>query len=93
MKKLLLTSVSLSFLFAGVALAEEKAFPAKLVAHAILPANTVIAAPADAPAHLQHAGKFTTPDRKRAVDVFSWESVAAQTVAVYERAMKRVKTC
>ena len=66
MKKLLLTSVSLSILFAGVALADEKAFPAKLVAHAILPANTVIAAPADAPAHLQHAGKFTTPDRKRA---------------------------
>jgi glycosyltransferase involved in cell wall biosynthesis len=27
--------------------------------------------------------------RRRAVDVFSWESVAAQTVRVYERAIAR----
>ena len=66
MTKFLFASVSLSLLMSAQAFAEEKAFPAKLVSHAILPANTVIAAPADAPAHLQHAGKFTTPDRKRA---------------------------
>ncbi|MFY1621261.1 glycosyltransferase family 4 protein [Micromonospora sp. WMMD736] len=31
--------------------------------------------------------------RQRALDVFSWESVAAQTVAVYERACARVSQC
>ena len=31
--------------------------------------------------------------RQRALDVFSWESVAAQTVAVYERACERVAAC
>jgi glycosyltransferase involved in cell wall biosynthesis len=31
--------------------------------------------------------------RQRALDVFSWESVAAQTVAVYEMAMARVAQC
>ncbi len=46
--------------------AEEKAFPATLKAHAILPANTIIAAPEDAADHLKTSGKFTTADRKRA---------------------------
>ena len=31
--------------------------------------------------------------RRRALDVFSWESVAAQTVAVYEMARARVAKC
>jgi glycosyltransferase involved in cell wall biosynthesis len=31
--------------------------------------------------------------RQRALDVFSWESVAAQTVEVYERAIERVAQC
>jgi glycosyltransferase involved in cell wall biosynthesis len=44
----------------------------------------------DSPRELRRLG---ANGRKRAVDVFSWESVAAQTVSVYERAMKRVKTC
>jgi hypothetical protein len=38
---------------AAAAHAAEKEFPAKLVSHAILPANTMIAAPADAPEHLK----------------------------------------
>ncbi|OQP85734.1 glycerophosphodiester phosphodiesterase [Rhizobium rhizosphaerae] len=46
--------------------AEEKAFPAKLAAQVVLPANTIIPAPADAPEALKTAGKFTTSDRKRA---------------------------
>ncbi|PZU87200.1 MAG: glycerophosphodiester phosphodiesterase [Shinella sp.] len=65
MKKHLFASVSL-FLLAAPAFADEVAFPAKLVSHAILPANTIIAAPADAPAHLKTSAKFTTADRKRA---------------------------
>ncbi|RIY02440.1 glycerophosphodiester phosphodiesterase [Aureimonas flava] len=44
---------------------EGRRFPARLAAQAVLPADTTIAAPADAPAHLAKAGKFTTPDRRR----------------------------
>ncbi|GAA1669534.1 glycosyl transferase family 1 [Mycolicibacterium murale] len=31
--------------------------------------------------------------RRRAVDIYSWESVAAQTVSVYQRAIDRGRTC
>lgn len=31
--------------------------------------------------------------RRRAVEVFSWESVAAQTVAVYQQAIERTRRC
>jgi glycosyltransferase involved in cell wall biosynthesis len=31
--------------------------------------------------------------RQRALDVFSWKSVAAQTTSVYERACEQVRTC
>ncbi len=41
----------------------QQAFPATLAGHAVMPALTVIPAPADAPADLRHAGKFTTAQR------------------------------
>lgn len=41
----------------------------------------------DSPLELHRLG---AAGRRRAVDVFSWESVAAQTVSVYERAIERV---
>ena len=66
MTKSRLTSAALFILFVSQASAEEKTFPAKLVNHAILPANTIIAAPADAPDYLKTSGKFSTADRKRA---------------------------
>ena len=66
MTKSLLTSAALFILFVSQASAEEKVFPAKLVSHAILPANTIIPAPEDAPNYLKTSGKFTTADRKRA---------------------------
>ena len=66
MTKTLLTSAALFVLFVSQASAEEKVFPAKLVSHAILPANTIIPAPEDAPNYLKTSGKFTTADRKRA---------------------------
>ena len=65
MTRILLASVAFAALIGGSAAAEEKAFPAKLVSHAILPAKTLIPAPADAPEHLKVSGKFTTADRKR----------------------------
>ena len=65
MKNALFASVALGLLMTSAALAEDTVFPAKLAAHAILPANTIIAAPADAADYLKTSGKFTTPDRKR----------------------------
>jgi hypothetical protein len=61
----LLASVALAALLAAPALADDQVFPAKLAGQAILPANTVVAAPADAAEFLKTSGKFTTPDRKR----------------------------
>lgn len=43
----------------------QQAFPATLIGHAALPARTFIAAPKDAPASLQTAGKYTTADGHR----------------------------
>ncbi|MBS1181816.1 MAG: glycerophosphodiester phosphodiesterase [Proteobacteria bacterium] len=70
MKTLLLASVAL-VTTSTFAVADETAFKATLVSQAVLPANTVIAAPADAPAFLKQAGKFSTPDRKRATTLGS----------------------
>ena len=44
----------------------------------------------DSPLELRRLG---ANGRQRALDVFSWESVAAQTVAVYEQARTRVGQC
>lgn len=65
MKHVLFASCAVIAL-ATASLAAEQEFPAKLVSHAVLPANTIIAAPADAPQHLKTSAKFTTADRKRA---------------------------
>lgn len=42
----------------------QREFPAKLLGHALLPANTLVPAPADAPADLKVSGKFTTPGKR-----------------------------
>ncbi len=47
---------------AGIATAEDR-FAATLAGHAVLPAMTLIAAPADAPADARISGKFTGPAR------------------------------
>jgi hypothetical protein len=65
MTRLLLVSVAFAALFAGSASADDKEFSARLAGQAILPANTLTPAPADAPEFLKTSGKFTTPDRKR----------------------------
>lgn len=44
----------------------------------------------DSPMELRRLGDN---GRRRALEVFSWESVAAQTLAVYERARERFATC
>ncbi|UHS56204.1 esterase-like activity of phytase family protein [Agrobacterium vaccinii] len=66
MKTILLASAAIFALGTASAFAAEKEFAAKLVSQAILPANTIIPAPADAPEHLKTSAKFTTADRMRA---------------------------
>ncbi len=45
---------------------KRRNFRPRSKSQAVLPANTIIPAPADAPEHLKSAGKFSTPDRLRA---------------------------
>lgn len=65
MRRTLLSAAAIIALTAAAS-ADDKEFSAKLVGHAILPANTIIKAPENAPEHLQTSGKFSTPDRRRA---------------------------
>jgi len=52
----------IAFIAPELASAQE-VFNAELVAHAVMPAQTFIVAPKDAPANLQTSGKFTTGKR------------------------------
>jgi hypothetical protein len=61
-----LCSVSLALVVSGAALAEGD-FPATLAGHAVLPAQSFIDAPADAPVDLKTSGKYTTGRRIDAV--------------------------
>ncbi|MES2195629.1 MAG: glycerophosphodiester phosphodiesterase, partial [Pseudomonadota bacterium] len=64
---LLCTAVSI-VLATGAAFAQgEGEFPATLKGHAVLPAQSFVEAPADAPADLKTAGKYTTGRRVDAV--------------------------
>lgn len=54
-------SIAVTLAFVSPAVAEP--FAATLAGHAIIPAETFVAAPADAPADLKNAGKFTTGRR------------------------------
>ena len=65
MRKTLLTATAFAALISVSAAAEDKQFPATLESQAILPAATFIKPPADAPASLMVAAKYTTPDRHR----------------------------
>jgi hypothetical protein len=64
MRSALLTSVASILMLSTAALAQgEGEFPARLAGHAVLPAKTVIDAPADAPADLKSFGKYTNGKR------------------------------
>ncbi|WP_052711720.1 esterase-like activity of phytase family protein [Elstera litoralis] len=60
-------SVAMGLVLASGAASAQSApkFPAVLAGHAAVPADTLIAPPADAGAFFATAGKFTAPDRKR----------------------------
>ncbi len=58
-------AAAFAVLLTGAATASElKEFPAALAGHALIPAETFLQTPADAPADLQTSGKFVTPMRR-----------------------------
>ena len=67
MRVSLLCSVASVFLASAAFAQGEGEFPATLKGHAVLPAQTFIDAPADAPDDLKTAGKYTTGKRVDAV--------------------------
>lgn len=64
MRLSLIAALLLSSTMLAGAQETQKEFSAKLVGHALLPANTIIPAPADAPADLKVSGKFVTPGKR-----------------------------
>lgn len=57
----------------------QTAYPATLAGHAVLPAQSFIAAPKDAPADLQVSGKFTTGQRVEAIGSVEGKSAGRPT--------------
>ncbi|MCO5730721.1 esterase-like activity of phytase family protein [Rhizobium sp. SSA_523] len=64
MSRPLLAALGLSILLCNPAFADDRLFPATLVGQAVVPANSIIKAPADAPAFLQTSGKFTESGKR-----------------------------
>jgi hypothetical protein len=63
-RHVLLATTALAALFATAAMAQTK-YPAVLEGHAVLPAMTLVPAPADAPPELQISGRYAGPPGKR----------------------------
>src|SRR6476659_7249937 len=79
MRVSLLCSVASVFLASAAFAQGEGEFPATLKGHAVLPAETFIDAPADAPADLKTAGKYTTGKRVDAVGTVMGKSYERPT--------------
>src|SRR6516225_2082030 len=80
MRATLLTSVATILLTASAALAQgEGEFPATLTAHAVMPAESFIDAPADAPDDLKTSGKYTTGKRVDALGTVMGKSFERST--------------
>ncbi len=73
----LLALLALSGLSASVQ--AQGAFPATLAGHAVLPAQSFVPAPADAPADLRVSGKFTTGARVEALGTVEGQSAGRPT--------------
>ena len=74
----LLLGFSLTALCAASALAQQE-FPATLVGHAIMPAESFVAAPADAPADMKVSGKYTSGKRVEALGTVMGKSFERDT--------------
>jgi hypothetical protein len=80
MRATLLASVATIIFTASVSLAQnEGEFPATLAAHAVMPAESFIDAPADAPADLKTSGKYTTGKRVDALGTVMGKSAERPT--------------
>ena len=80
-KPLSLAAISLACLAALPALSAhaQTAYPATLAGHALLPAQSFVAAPKDAPADLQTSGKFTTAKRMDSLGSIEGQSAGRPT--------------
>ena len=74
----LLFGFSLTALCAASALAQQE-FPATLAGHAIMPAESFVAAPADAPADMKISGKYTSGKRVEALGTVMGKSFERET--------------
>lgn len=82
MKKFTLACIALAFCSMNAAQAQTAnptEFPAQLAGHAILPAPSFIATPADAPADLRFSGKYTTGSRVERLDSIEGRSANRPT--------------
>ncbi len=75
LKPLALAMTAIGLAAAPLASIGQTAYTATLAGHAVLPAQTMIQAPKDAPSDLQVSGKFTTP--KRVDQIGSVEGLSA----------------
>ena len=83
MNRITLGSAVLALALASPAFAQSEApaqaYPAILSGHAVLPAETFIPAPADAPLDLQTSGKYTTGKRVDALGTVMGKSFERET--------------
>lgn len=79
LRALLLAGIASAAMTALPARADDAAFPATLAGHAVLPANSLITMPDDAPADLKNAGKYTTGKRVEALGTVEGTSAGRPT--------------
>ncbi|UFZ03659.1 esterase-like activity of phytase family protein [Bradyrhizobium ontarionense] len=80
MHRYLLSTVAALVLSAGAALAQgEGEFPATLAGHAVMPAESFVDAPSDAPTDLKTSGKYTTGKRIDAIGTVMGKSYERPT--------------
>ena len=75
----LLAGAALALVALAPAARADQAFPATLAGHAVLPAESFVEMPADAPADLKTSGKYTTGKRVEAVGSVEGKSAGRPT--------------
>ncbi len=68
MNNIFISGLAIASLFISSQISAQTEFPATLAGHAMIPAQTFLAAPNDAPADLRISGKFTTGSRVERLD-------------------------
>lgn len=81
--KFKISLIAASTLASSSLLLAQQEYPAVLAGHLILPAETFIAAPKDAPLSLKHSGKFVTGKRNDVLQSVEGKSNGRQTGVAY----------